>query len=421
MILKLWIRLLVFLSFASAALLANASDQKSIEWTSTTAAGEIQVHLYFFWSPHCPHCQKAREFIEPLPADYDWIKLHSFNVFNRVDNARLYQQMADALGETARSVPAMLVCGRMITGWDHAQGIGQMLVEISQQCRTTGLAIDKTTGNSLRLPLLGEISIEAYSLPVLTLVIAGVDAFNPCAFFILLFLLSLLVHARSRKRMLLVGGTFVLVSGLVYFIFMAAWLNLFLIVGSIGWITIVAGTLAIIIGLFGIKDFFLFLKGPSLSISENAKPELFKRMRQLLTTDNLATLLVGTFTLAIVANSYELLCTAGFPMVYTHALTLHPLSSSSYYLYLLFYNLVYITPLILIVLLFTFSLGRRKLSPNEGRLLKLLSGIMMFELGLLLLVHPQALSNVFTGIGLLLIAIVFTLVAGRFLKLQDGK
>ena len=84
--------------------------------------------------------------------------------------------------------------------------------------------------------------------------------------------------------------------------------------------------------------------------------------------------------LALAANMYELLCTAGFPMVYTRTLTLHGLESSTYYLYLALYNLIYVIPLIIIVGVFTLTLGARKLTVNQGRLLKLLSGLMMLEL-----------------------------------------
>jgi hypothetical protein len=89
----------------------------------------------------------------------------------------------------------------------------------------------------------------------LTLVLAGLDAFNPCAFFVLLFLLSMLAHQKSRKRMLLIGGVFVLVSGLMYFAFMAAWLNVFQLFGHLAWVTLAAGALAVFVGAVNVKDF----------------------------------------------------------------------------------------------------------------------------------------------------------------------
>ena len=233
------------------------------------------------------------------------------------------------------------------------------------------------------------------------------DSFNPCAFFVLLFLLSLMVHARSRSRMLLIGITFVSISALVYFMFMAAWLNLFMMIGAMPTITLVAGLIAVTIGLLNTKDYFQFGQGPSLSIPASAKPSLFRRMRGLVRANRTTTILVGTAGLAIAANSYELLCTAGFPMVFTRLLTLSELSSTQYYAYLVLYNLVYVLPLMVIVLIFALTLGAYKLGEQQGLLLKLVSGLMMLWLGVVLLVAPGALlSKLWSGALLLLASVV---------------
>ncbi|MGD8934295.1 MAG: hypothetical protein PVF35_05925, partial [Gammaproteobacteria bacterium] len=264
---------------------------------------------------------------------------------------------------------------------------------------------------ALHLPFLGAINPEGNSLPVFTLIIAGMDSFNPCAFFVLLFLLSLMVHARSRTRMLLIGMTFVSISALVYFIFMAAWLNLFMVIGTIPLITTIAGVVAVIIGAINTKDYFMFRQGPSLTLPESVKPTLYRRMRNLLKADSLTTMLLGTSILAIAANSYELLCTAGFPMVYTRLLTLNELGNFQYYAYLVLYNLIYILPLIVIVIIFSFTLGAHKLSEQQGRLLKLLSGLMMLGLGLVMVFKPDVLiSSIWPGFILLLSAITIALI-----------
>ena len=238
--------------------------------------------------------------------------------------------------------------------------------------------------------------------PALTFVIAGLDAFNPCAFFVLMFLLSLMVYARDRKRMLLIGVTFVFFSGLIYFVFMSAWLNLFLFIGELRTITMIAGLIAVAIALINIKDFFWFKQGVSLSIPDRAKPGLYQRSRNLLKATSLGAILAGTAVLAVAANSYELLCTSGFPMVYTRMLTLHELPNAAFYTYLALYNFIYIIPLLVIVVLFTVRFGSHKLTEQEGRSLKLVSGLMMLALGGLLVFAPDALNQLWTAALLLL-------------------
>jgi hypothetical protein len=227
---------------------------------------------------------------------------------------------------------------------------------------------------------------------------------------VLLSLLGILVHARSRNRMLLIGLVFVFFSGFIYFLFMAAWLNLFLVMGQVAILTTVAGAVSVIIAAINIKDFFLFKQGMSLSIPDNAKPGLFDRMRRLMRATSLFSILAGATVLAVVANSYELLCTAGFPLVFTRILTLQHLPAATYYLYLMFYNIVYVVPLLIIVVVFTVTLGSRKLSEWQGRVLKLVSGSMMLGLGIVLLVDPALLSSLLTSLGVLSAAIVISLI-----------
>ena len=268
----------------------------------------------------------------------------------------------------------------------------------------------------MRVPFFGEINISEVSLPLLTFIIAGMDGFNPCAFFVLFLLLSILLYARSRKIMLIIGGVFVLFSGVIYFIFMSAWLNFFLIVGQLRTITVVAGVSAGIMAIVNIKDFFFFRKGPSLVIPEWAKPGLLGRARGLLRKSSTASMILGTIVLAIAANSYEVLCTAGFPMIYARALTLRRLPTAVYYLYLALYNVIYVIPLMVIVLIFSFTLGARKLRECQGRALKLISGLMMLGLGTVLLTGPELLNNILVPAGLLVLSLSLSYVIGLISK-----
>lgn len=417
----------VLLVWLAAARAAPAAPEPA--WVTRTTTGELRIPLYFFWTRTCPHCRQARPFVEALPAEYPWLELHSHDLSRDMAAGLLYARMAEALGQPANSVPALLFCGTMQVGFDRPETTGQALRRQLENCyqqqvrpAVTALPyaepapVAPAAKTPLNLPLVGAVDPGAFSLPALTLVLAGLDAFNPCAFFVLLFLLSLLVHARNRARMLLIGGVFVFFSGAIYFVFMAAWLNLFLLLGELRFITLLAGLLAVVMGGLNIKDYFAFRQGPSLSIPETAKPGLFKRVRGLVSGERLPALLAGTAALAIVANSYELLCTAGFPMVYTRTLTLHQLSTGAYYLYLLLYNLIYVLPLLAIVLVFAWTLGSRKLQEREGRLLKLLSGTMMAGLGVLLLLYPEALSEAWASLGVIAGALGLTGLVARVEK-----
>ncbi len=299
----------------------------------------------------------------------------------------------------------------MEVGWHDAATTGAALLKRLDACRTDTGASAAPEAAAVEVPLLGDISGRAYSLPLVTLILAGLDAFNPCAFFVLLFLLSLLSHQKDRVRMLGVGGVFILTSGLMYFAFMAAWLNVFQLLGALAWITLAAGVLAIVVGLINVKDFFAFERGITLSIPESRKPDIYRRARAILQSGSVPAMLGATVLLAVAANFYELLCTAGFPMVYTRILTLNELGAGARYAWLALYNLVYVLPLTAIVLAFVGTLGAHRLTEREGRLLKLMSGAMMLELGLVLVFAPGWLNSLPLTAALLAAAVAVTAAA----------
>jgi glutaredoxin len=390
-------------------------------WIKPGTNGKPGVQLYFFWSLTCPHCTEAHPYIAAIPQARPWVKLHELELSRSTENVRRYQSMAKQLGEKAVSVPALLFCGEMHVGWADDATTGALIRRRLDDCRARAMGesppvTSTPLSETIQLPLLGAIDPSSLSLPALTLVLAGLDAFNPCAFFVLLFLLSMIAHQKNRTRMLVIGGIFVLVSGLMYFAFMSAWLNVFQLFGHLAWVTLVAGALAVFVGAVNVKDFFLFEKGITLSIPESKKSDIFRRARIILNAENLTAMLAATIFLAIAANFYELLCTAGFPMVYTRLLTLAELSPVARYGYLAAYNLIYVLPLALIVIVFATSLGARKLTELEGRLLKLMSGVMMLELGGLLLLAPELISRVGIAFGLMAAAMGITWIAARLTK-----
>jgi hypothetical protein len=402
---------LLLLFIAPPGVTAGA-DTADAEWYQLDAQGEVSLRLTFFWSTLCPHCEVARPLVESYAAAHPWLRLESLELSASGTNREHYRQLAASLGVEARTVPVFFYCGGMQVGFDAAHD-GAELFRGIEACRERLRAGDGMQGPvpSARLPMgfeRGELGLVA-----LTVMLAALDAFNPCAFFVLLFLLGMLSHAAERRRMLLVGGVFVFFSGLLYFLFMSAWLNLFLLMGWMRPVTIVAALLALLAASINIKDALYPGSGPSLSIPEGRKPGLFRRMRRLLQLQGTAGLLFATVVLALLANSYELLCTSGLPMVYTRILTLELLPRSEYYLYLLLYNLVYVTPLALLVLLFSLGVARGKLQELGGRMLKLLSGLMMLGLGLLLLLVPHWLNSPWSTLLVIALALLLTLLFRR--------
>jgi len=407
------------------------------------AAGKVT--LYLFSSKTCINCLHEAEFLAGLQKRIPELEVRSFEVVSDPGNARLLVRVAEAFGVQARGVPVSFIGPfAPIMGFEKAETTGRLIEERVRECLAGGcedvvgpLIENKQPppqapsepapkkapeagepGTVLALPLFGRTDLSTMPLLALTVILGALDSFNPCAFFVLFSLLGILVHAQSRKRMLFIGGVFVMFSGIVYFVFMAAWLNVFLYIGELRAVTTAAGVVALCVAGINIKDFFLFKRGISLTIPEGRKPGLFTRMRGLLHETSLPAMFLGTVVLALAANTYELLCTAGFPLVFTRILTLSNLRPSEYYLHLALYNIVYILPLAAVVALFSLTLGARKLSEAQGRVMKLVSGLMMLGLGSVVLVDPSLFNNALVGVGLLAFAL---LAAGGIVRLEKWR
>lgn len=416
----------------------------TIDHADQSRPANKKVIIYFFWGDGCPHCEEERQYLDELRRLHPSLEIRDYEVWHSKKNAGLMSAMLQAQGVKSSGVPVTFVGDQMFSGFTEQirLSLGKTIEKCSLvPCGDPGKVLGNTdnpertakarpfnavttatadkikeTEISVSIPFLGELDSRNSTLPVLTLIIAGMDSFNPCAFFVLLTLLGLLVHAQSRKKMLLIGGIFVFFSGFIYFLFMAAWLNLFLVMGQVAVITTIAGLVSLVIAGINIKDFFLFKQGVSLTIPDSAKLRLFDRMRKLLRSTSLMSIMIGAIVLAIAANFYELLCTAGFPMVFTRILTLNNLSTTTYYLYLVLYNIVYVIPMLLIVLGFTLTLGKRQLTEWQGRVLKLISGIMMFGLGAILLINPALLNSVLVSFIILMLALGVSLLVAAVTK-----
>ena len=340
-----------------------------------------QLHVYV--REGCPHCAEAKRFLAGLAESRPELQV----VLREVDRDPAARDalvaISEAVGAWPPGVPTFVYGARVLVGFDDAEHVGAELLRLLDE------AAPRAPPDAVESSLFGTLEASEIGLPLFTLALGLLDGFNPCAMWVLLFLLSLLVRLKDRRRMAMVAGTFVLASGAVYYAFMAAWLNVFLFVGMSEALRIGLAVLAMLIGFINVKDFFAFRRGVSLSIPESAKPGIYARARSILKAESLPASLAAVAVLAVVVNFVELLCTAGLPAIYTAVLTQHELTPLAHYGYLGLYILAYIADDALMVGTAVLALGSGKLDERSGRRLKLLSGAVMLALGLVMLLRPQ--------------------------------
>jgi len=364
---------------------------------------EAPLDVELFTRSGCPHCEAAHAFVQDLALRRPSLAVKVTSVDRDASALARLRVLVERAGRTAVSVPAFDVRGTLVVGFDRPETTGRRVEALLDGAAAAGADVqsDLTCGaetdaacddESVDVPLFGRVDPGRLGLPLFTAAMGLVDGFNPCAMWVLLLLLSLLVNLHDRGRMALVASVFVVVSGLAYFAFMAAWLNVFLLVGVSRLVQIALGCLALVAGAVHVKDFFAYGKGPSLSIPASAKPGIYARIRAIVRAENALAALAGAVVLAVLVNGVELLCTAGLPALYTEVLARRALTPLQRYAYLGLYNVFYMLDDAVMVTLAVVTLGRRKLQETSGRWLKLVSGVVVLALGAMLLFRPELLT-----------------------------
>jgi glutaredoxin len=392
---------LLLLLAALLALVAAAAPAR--------AAGADRIEL--FVREGCPHCAQAEEFMARLGGERPELAIVVRDVTKDAGALARLQELAQATGAGAARVPATYVNGQLILGYSAEASTDKLIRSALAGGRvTSGAPTDASSceaedslscgpgagagagagaaapEEAFSVTLFGRtVTLDDVGLPAFTLAMGLLDGFNPCSMWVLLLMISLLAPLNDRKRMLAIAGTFVLVEGISYFAMMAAWLNLFMFIGLSRASQVVIALIAIFAGAINVKDFFAFGRGISLSIPASARPMIYNRMRGILHAPTYTVAIVGTIVLALLVQVVEFMCTSGFPALFTRILTLKQLDTAAYYGYLLLYISAYMLDDVIVLGIGVTLLSRHRLQEKEGRVLKLIAGVVMIGLGIYLL------------------------------------
>jgi glutaredoxin len=376
------------------------------------------VDLYLFWGDGCPHCAKEKAFLAKILPNYPSVKLNTYEIYHSQANVDLMQQAADKLNFDADGVPFLIIGDKDFVG--YADGTTDKEIEsqinycLENSCTNSVASILKPTSKNtenkdseveeqktdnnantknekiINLPFIGEVDAMNFSLPILTVFMGAVDGFNPCAMWTLLFLISLLLGLKSRRRMWLLGVAFIMASAFVYFLFMAAWLQLILFLGFIVWVRVLIGLLAVTAGGFNLKSYIKEKNDSGCKVTGGEKRQLvFARMKAIAQQNSLWLALGGIIILAFAVNLVELVCSAGFPAVFTQVLSLSNLAGWQYYGYILLYIFFFMIDDIIIFAIAMFTLKATGISTKYGKWSKLIGGVLMLILGILLIFKPE--------------------------------
>ena len=392
--------------------------------------GEYHAIIYVFWGNGCPHCEAARPVIAELAKKYEGVDLFEYEVWYDEANQLKFDEFANKYGFSASGVPTIFLGTKYWTGW--TEGTTDVEIEkqieycLSHECPDSATAtaaditaaieaqnsVDTADTHQVKLPFTDiAINLDQQSLLVSTLVIAFVDGFNPCSLWVLSMLMALTLHTGSRRKIAIIGLVFLTVTASVYALFIAGLFTFLSVINFIPWIRVVVALISLTFAVINIKDYFWYKEGVSLTISDDAKPGIFQKMRKVINaSDSFPAMVAATVGLSAGVSLVEFSCTAGFPVLWTNLLTSQGVvgvTSLTFIGLLLVYLLIYQLDELVIFGTVVYTLRASRVEEKHGRILKLIGGTLMLTLAAVMLINP-ALMNDFVS-SLLIFGAAFLL------------
>jgi thiol-disulfide isomerase/thioredoxin len=401
------------------------------------------VIIYIFWGEGCPYCRAEHEFLAELKTIYPQVVVRDYEVYYNEDNRRYLSQMLAEYGLEPSGVPTTFINDRYWIGFSEniahqleatvtgclqttCADAGVGIIPIANQTlpqTTTADAAPVLEDSIITLPLGRTVNLSGLSLWLSTALIALVDGFNPCSLWVLSLLLALVIHSGSRQKTMIVGLTFLTVTSLVYVLFIVGLFSVFSFVGFMGWIQVAVALLALVFAVINIKDYFWYKQGVSLTIADKHKPKIYRDMRGLLQVDNTPTLIGATAVMAMGVTLVELPCTSGLPVLWTNIIATHQPNTLTFVLLLGLYMLIFLADELIVFSSVVLTLKASKFEEKQGRLLKLIGGMVMLVLAIVLLIDPAIMNNLTSSLlvfGVAMIAVLVVLVLHRYVLPHYG-
>ncbi len=347
--------------------------------------------LHVFWSLGCPVCVRQKPWIEQLETRFPGLHVVEMEL-SRSDRFHApFEDMATARGVSAAYVPTLMLGPRAWVGDTPAQR-AEIEAAIAALLAGEELAADRQ--DRLRLPVLGEVDPAAASVLGLTVLIAFVDGFNPCSVWVLTLLLGMVISSGSRKRVAIVGVSFLLTTALIYGAFIAGLFSVLAFAFALPWVRWGVALAALGFGLVSIKDYFWYGRGISFSIPEGQKPGIYQRIRGLRQQDPGTAALIGaTMAMAAGIALVELPCTAGFPVIWSGILVDRGVSGMAFAGLLGVYVLTYLGVELAIFAIAITGMSLGRMGEQHGRALKLIGGVVMVALAGALALRPELMED----------------------------
>lgn len=371
------------------------------------------VNIYLFHSSTCPHCREEIKMLDKLVEEYDNVKVYKYEISDK-DNGALLAKASEIYKTKITSVPFTVIGTKTFSGYssenskkkfigaieyytkygyhdDFADylGYGQPSFEVDKNAPDINEYLSDYGSYTFNLPIVGEVNTKNLALPIIAIIMGSIDGFNPCAMWILIFLITMLIGIKNKKRMWILGLSFIATSGIVYFLIMLAWLNIAVVAANIEIIRAIIGIIAIIGGIINLKGILNKKEAGCEVTNDKSRKKIMTKIKEFTKEKNLLLALIGVITLAVSVNLIELACSLGFPVMFSQILAINNVNMLERIIYILIYILFFLIDDIIIFIIAACSFKVTALSTKYARISKIIGGIILLLIGILMIFKPE--------------------------------
>jgi len=372
------------------------------------------VNIYLFHSSTCPHCKEEIKYLDNIIDEYSNIKIYMYEI-NDEENVKLLDEVAALYDTSVNGTPFTIIGDKYFKGFSYENyadrfsaaieyysdngykdRVGEYIGNIelpSYQIKDNEKDIDRyiEEKTNRKIKIFGkEVSLKNMTLPVISILIGLVDGFNPCAMWVLLFLISMLIGMNDRKRMFIIGITFLLTSALVYLFFMLAWLNAATLLLAIKWVRLVIGLIALAGAFINLSSYIKHRKDNGCDVIDDKKRnKIFDKIKKFTGEKKLLLALLGAMALAISVNIVELACSAGLPVMFIEILSMNHPTVIEKIIYIGLYMLAFLLDDLIVFIIAMSTMELTGFSTKYGKLSKLIGGLLLLGIGILLIFKPE--------------------------------
>ena len=371
------------------------------------------ITLYLFHGDGCPHCEEEMKFLDSIDGEYDNFKIVKYEVWYNDDNSELLKKVQGNLDISSKGVPTNIIGNTVITGFSSSTGDKiKRAIEYYQKNEYDDVVSkiidgsfvksenkddkfteeEKRTDESMSVdvPFFGSVNLKKFSLVSAAALIGFIDGFNPCAMWVLLFLISVLIGMKNRRRMWTLGLSFLITSALVYMLIMLSWISIAVKITTVVLIRNIIAVVALIGGFINLWSYFKNRKESGCDVVDsNKRKKIFTKIKRFTNEKNFLIALIGVIGLAISVNLVELACSVGLPLVFSELLALNKVNGFFKIIYTLIYIFFFLIDDLVVFFIAMFTMEVTGISTKYNKFSHLIGGFIMVLIGILLLIKPE--------------------------------